>query len=196
MVSEVDRLGPLQVRVAGHRPVGVALRELEQALHQRARQPPAFSRVVAHEEGHVGRHLIVPGPAGVELAADAGRSALSGGARPPCGCPRRPPRLETSRPPPRPRRSSSPPSIRCSSSASSTPARSGPGVGPRLLDVVRGKPPIEADRGVQPREERIGLVAKARHAVQSMNRVGWPPVSARQTRGGRGGEIVFGPRTN
>ena len=38
VVAEVDRLGALQVRVAGHRPVAVALGELEQALHH---APPA-----------------------------------------------------------------------------------------------------------------------------------------------------------
>ena len=40
VVPQVDGLGALEVRVAGHRPVGVALGQLQQAPHQRRRRAP------------------------------------------------------------------------------------------------------------------------------------------------------------
>ena len=48
----------------------------------------------------------------------------------------------------------------------------------------RRSKPIEA---LSRTKSGIGRIAEARHAAQSMNRVGWPPVSARQRRGGVAG---------
>ena len=47
VVREVDRLGALQVRVAGQRPVEVALGQLHQRRHQVARAAPCASRLWA-----------------------------------------------------------------------------------------------------------------------------------------------------
>ena len=155
VVSEVHGLRALQVRVAGHRPVGVALGELQQALHQRAGQPTRQPRVVADEERDVRRHLVVPRPAGVELAAKRAdhldQAALDGHVDVLLALlDRERAALHLVRDVVRPS------SIRCSSSVVEHPRPlQGPRMGPRLLDVVRGEPAIEADRGVQPHEERV-----------------------------------------
>ena len=79
-MTEVDRLGALQMRVAGHRPVGVCLREREQARHQRPRQRPRALAAPLDEQGEVGGDLVVAGAARVQLAAnradDLGQPAL------------------------------------------------------------------------------------------------------------------------
>ena len=58
------------MRVARHRPVGVALGEVGERAHQLAAAPARASALLAHEQRHVGRDLVVARPRGVELAAD------------------------------------------------------------------------------------------------------------------------------
>ena len=70
VVREVDRLRALEVRVAGQRPVEVALGQLHERGHQLAQQRLRVERVSAHEHRHVGGHLVVARAGGVELAAD------------------------------------------------------------------------------------------------------------------------------
>ena len=70
VVAEVDRLGALQVRVAGHRPVAVALGEVEQPLHRRTGELDRPQRVRLDHHRHVGRHLVVARAPGVELAGE------------------------------------------------------------------------------------------------------------------------------
>ncbi len=68
VVAEVDRLGALQVRVTGHAPIGMRLGQFDQLLHQRAEQAHRPLTAVADVEREVGRHLVVAGTPGVELA--------------------------------------------------------------------------------------------------------------------------------
>jgi hypothetical protein len=69
VVREVDGLGPLEMRVAGQSPVEVLLGSLEQYLHQPREQPLGVEGVGAHEQSHVGGHLVVARARGVELPA-------------------------------------------------------------------------------------------------------------------------------
>ena len=70
MVSEIDRLGALQMGVAGHRPIAVLLGELEQASHQRRRQLERALGPRAHVQGEIGGDLVVSRAPGVKLAAE------------------------------------------------------------------------------------------------------------------------------
>ncbi len=70
MVAEVDRLGALQVGVAGHRPVAVRFGLLQQPGHRRARQIDRAQRVRLDDHRHVGRDLVVARAAGVQLAGE------------------------------------------------------------------------------------------------------------------------------
>ena len=137
-MAQVDRLGALQVRVAGHRPVGVALGELQQPLHQRADQPPGQRR---RARARTARGRSPPGRCAsgrCGACRRAGRRSRSAAARSPCGCPRRRPRTGTSRPRARPRPCRGPRSIAPSSSVVEDLRRTqGARVRPRLLDVVR-----------------------------------------------------------
>ena len=72
-MAQVDRLGALQVRVAGHRPVPMGLREVQQPGHQRGDQLPRTSRPRPDVESQVRGHLVVSRSPGVELAADGPR---------------------------------------------------------------------------------------------------------------------------
>ena len=59
-------------------------------------------------------------------------------------------------------------------------------VRPRLLDVVRRQAPVEADRGVEALEERVGRIAEAGHrASVCMRRAegAKPPIARRQAGG-------------
>ena len=70
-MREVDGLRALQVRVARHRPVEVALGERRAARSIRSRDQPARALGVrAHEHRHVGGDLVVARARGVQLAAD------------------------------------------------------------------------------------------------------------------------------
>ena len=70
VVGQVDRLGALQVRVAGHRPPGVGVGELAEPSHQLADQLDRALGTLADVEGDVGRDLIVARAPRVQLAAD------------------------------------------------------------------------------------------------------------------------------
>jgi hypothetical protein len=70
MVREVHRLRALEVGVARHLPVRVALGELSQRGHQVDQAAARLRRLLAHEQRHVGRHLVVSRARGVHLAAD------------------------------------------------------------------------------------------------------------------------------
>ena len=69
-MAEVDGLGALQVRVAGHRPVEVRLGDVDERGHQVAARSTAAQRVRAREHRHVGRHLVVARAGGVQPPAD------------------------------------------------------------------------------------------------------------------------------
>ena len=89
VVRQIHRLRPLQVGVAGHRPVEVRLGDAHEhrlEVLQRLDRPQG---VRAGEHRHVGGDLVVARAGGVELAADRRRRSRSAGARRPCGCPRR-----------------------------------------------------------------------------------------------------------
>ena len=128
VVAEVDRLGALQVRVAGHRPVAVALGELEQAAHRRAE--PARSPAASAPARPSPRRSRPGRCASGRCAAcrPAGRSPPRAVARSPCGCPRRPPRtrshaLHLARRPARGRRRSAPARPRRARRSAAAPAR-------------------------------------------------------------------------
>ena len=70
MVSQIHGLGALEVGVARHSPIGMGLREVQQARHQRRDQLPRTGRPVSHEQRQVGRDLVVARAAGVELASE------------------------------------------------------------------------------------------------------------------------------
>ena len=71
VVREVHGLGALEVGVAGHRPVEVALGLARAAAPSgRSSSTLRLERVGAHEQGHVGGHLVVARACGVQLAAD------------------------------------------------------------------------------------------------------------------------------
>ena len=155
VVAEVDRLGALQVRVAGHRPVGVALGERRAARSiSAASSSTARARALAHEERQVGGDLVVARARRCGACRRAGRRARSAGARPPCGCPRRRranvelAALELVRDRGRGRGSSSSQLV-----VGDAPRRaaSAAACAREPLDVVRPQPPVEADRGVDAR---------------------------------------------
>ena len=117
VVAEVDRLGALQVGVAGHRPVAVGLGEGQQALHRRRRRARSPA---ASAPGPPSRRRSRPGRCAsgrCGACRPAGRSPRRAAARSPCGCPRRPPRTRSRARPIRSRTRSSPASI-CASSSS------------------------------------------------------------------------------
>ena len=70
VVAEVHRLRALQVRVAGHRPVEVALGAREQHLDQRDDPAARLLGGLTHEHHDIGRDLVVARAGRVKLAAD------------------------------------------------------------------------------------------------------------------------------
>jgi hypothetical protein len=76
VVAEVDGLGPLEVRVTGHRPVAVVIGETEQARHASAAELDRPQRVRLDDHRDVGRDLVVAGAASVELAGQRPDLAL------------------------------------------------------------------------------------------------------------------------
>ena len=163
VMTEVDRLGPLQVGVAGHRPVAMALGQLEQALHRRRRQVDRLQRMHLDDHRHVGRDLIVARAAGVQLAGeradllaeqplDRHVDVLVGGVE-----------LEA-----------------VGADPLSDPVEAGDhllqlgpvedadplqrsGVRLGLIEVVDGQRPVELERAVDAPEARVGVFAEARH---------------------------------
>ena len=163
VVAEVDRLGALQVGVAGHRPVAVALGQLEQAPHRRPGQLDRPQRVRLHDHRHVGRDLVVARAAGVELAGqradllaeqplDRHVDVLVGLLE-----------LEAVLPDP----------LAHAVEPAADPLQlilvehadlaQRPRVRLRLVDVVRRQPPIELDRAIEAPEARVRVFAEAGH---------------------------------
>ena len=164
VVREVDRLRALEVRVAGHRPVLVALGELDERALQLLQLLERLQRVRAREHRHVGRDLVVARARGVELAAD---------------------RADDLRQPPLDRHvdvlvvlaereraavellldALEPAEQRVAVGLADDP-RLGQHrrVRARLLDVVRPEPPVEADRRVELAEDRVLGLREARHS--------------------------------
>ncbi len=163
-MAEVDRLGALQVGVAGHRPVAVALGQLEQALHRRAR--PARSPAASAPARPSPRRWR-PGRCGSGRCAAcrrAGRSPRRAAARSPCGCPRRPRRTRSrARRSARATRSSPAIDLLQLLLVEDADPRRAAGVRLRLVDVVGRQPPVELDRAVEPPEARVGVFAEAGH---------------------------------
>ena len=89
VVAQVDGLRALEVRVAGHRPVDMAVGDVGQRAHQVLDLVARSERVRAHEHRDVGGHLVVARAGGVQLAARPVRRSRSRAARSPCARPRR-----------------------------------------------------------------------------------------------------------
>ena len=165
VVREVDRLGALEVRVAGHRPVQVALGELhEHALEVLRACSSVSQRVRAREHRHVGGDLVVARARGVQLAADRADDL----GQPPLD------RhvdvlVVVARTGTRPSSSSASTRVEPAEQRVAVGVADDPGRGEhrrvraRLLDVVGPEPPVEADRGVQLAEDRVLWLREARH---------------------------------
>ena len=69
-MAEVDRLGALQVGVAGHRPVAVGSASSSSRSIAAPQQLDRPQRVRLDDHRHVGRDLVVARAAGVELAGE------------------------------------------------------------------------------------------------------------------------------
>ncbi len=69
MVGQTDRLGPLQVGVAGDRSLDVRLGQGQQHPLEAAQLLPDGIDLTAQPEAGVGAHLIVAGTGGVQLLA-------------------------------------------------------------------------------------------------------------------------------
>ena len=164
VVAEVDRLRPLEMRVARHRPVGVALREVRERAHQLAQAPPRTLGLLAHEQRHVRRHLVVARPRGVELASyrpgDLGQPALDRHVDVLV------PRVEGKRP----GLELGGDRVEAAQQLVGLGRLEDAGLGQHrhvrlgLAHVVGRQAPVEADRGVQCMEYRIGRLTKAGHA--------------------------------
>jgi hypothetical protein len=163
VVGQVDRLGALEVGVAGHRPVQVAIGE----LHERALDPlqplERPQRVRAREHRHVGRDLVVARPRGVELAPD--RAGDLG--QPPLD--RHVDVLVVLQEPELARLELLLDPVEAVEQLVAVGRGDDAGlrqhlrVRARLLDVVRPQPPVEPDRGVELLEDRILRDGEARH---------------------------------
>ncbi len=165
MVGEVHGLGPLQVRVAGQRPVEVLLSAVHQRAHQLPRSVVGNAGVLAHVHGDVGGDLVVARARGVQLAADGprelGQAPLD--------------RhvdvfvvlLEDERPP----RElgldffETPDQVVAVLDGDDPALGEHPRVGAGLLDVVGPQPPVEVQRGVQAPEVGVLGLAEAGHVV-------------------------------
>ena len=163
VMREVDGLGPLQVGVAGERPVEVALGQPLQGPHQPEHQDLGLEGVSAHEHGHVGGHLVVARAGGVQLAphrpGDLGEPALDRHVHVLVA------RLDHE-------------AVLVDLRAHGLQAlldpgqvlvrddpapRQHPGVRERLLEVVRRQPEVERDRRVQRLEQRVLRISEAAH---------------------------------
>ena len=171
VVAEVDRLGPLQVGVARHRPVAVALGQLKQLLHHPPEQLDRPQRVRLDDHRDVGRDLVVAGAPRVQLPGqgpdhlaqapldrhvdvlvvglELELPALHLG---PDLLQARVERLQLGR-------------------AQHAHRQQRPGMGPRLVDVIRGEAPVELDRAVQPPETGIGRFVESGHG-RRLSRLG------------------------
>ena len=144
VVREVDGLRALEVRVAGHRPVEVALGDRDEDVCRSCRRSIVPQRVRAGEHRHVGGDLVVARARRVQLAADGaddlGQPPLDGHVdvlvvrrgRRTRGCRALGHAVEAG-------------VQRVAVAIADDPGgREHRRVGARLLDVVRGEPPVEA----------------------------------------------------
>ena len=164
MVPQVHGLGPLQVGVTGHRPVGVFLGTLEQRPHQPSDALHRGSCALARVQHQVGHHLVVARAGGVQTPADGAddlRQApldrhvdvlVVGSEGEVAPAQLALDRLESFQQPVEVLRRDDP------------PCRQHPRVGPRLGQVLGPQPAVEVDRGVQPLEVGVLGLGQARHA--------------------------------
>ena len=173
-MAEVDRLGALQVGVAGHRPVAVGLGEAAAA----APSPRAQRRIARREAALTTIAMSVATwslrerpvwslPARAPISSPSSRSIAmwmsssdSSKAKPGASI--------------RARTRSRPAAISSASASVSTPTRaSAAGVRLRLEDVVGRQLPVEGQRAVHPPEARVGLFAEPRRSVAVGPLVAW-----------------------
>jgi hypothetical protein len=163
VVPEVDGLGALEVGVAGHRPVAVALGEVEQAGHAGAAELDRPQGVRLDDHRDVGRDLIVAGAAGVELAGQGPNlvleQALDRHVDVLVGVLEPEPGLADSDANPFQTGVDPLPLLL----ADHADPLEGADVGLGLVDVVRRQPPVELERAVEPPEAWVRVFAKARH---------------------------------
>ena len=167
-MREVDRLGALEVRVARHRPVEMALGELDERGAQRGDPGERGVRVGAREQDEVGGDLVVARARGVELAADGADEV----GQPPLdrhvdvdvvGRERERPGLELGRDLVEPAQE------RVALVLGDDPGRrEHRRVRARLRDVMRPEPAVVADRGVELAEDRVVRLGEARHGSSIM----------------------------
>ena len=163
VVAEVDRLGALQVGVAGHRPVAMALGQLEQPLHRRAGELDRPQRVRLDDHRHVGGDLVVARAAGVQLAGQRAdllaEQALDRHVDVLVGLLELEAVLAHAGPDPLE------PGVDLRQLGRRRAHRSAQAAGVRLglVDVVGRQPPVELDRAIDPPEAGIGVFAEARH---------------------------------
>ena len=89
MMGERDRLRALEMRVAGHHGLEMAMGERDQRAAQSVDERDHLGQFVAQIEPQVERDLVVARARGMQFAPAARRSVRSGGARSRDGCPRR-----------------------------------------------------------------------------------------------------------
>ena len=198
VMREVDGLGALQVRVARHRPVLVALGELDERALQVLELLERLQRVRAREHRHVGRDLVVARARGVELAADRpddlGQAPLDRhvdvlvllAERERAAVELLLDALE-------------PAQQRVAVGVADDRGRGEHRrVRARLLDVVGPEPPVEADRGVELAEDRVLGLREARHmgimpAMEVVVRAARPDDPARRAALRLGGSVLRAP---
>jgi hypothetical protein len=162
VMAEIDRLGPLEVGVAGHGPVAVGFGQIQEFTHRGGDPLAGVVGGVHDRHEDVGRDLIVAGTAGVELAgqiADQRSEAafdrhvdvlVTGFEGELAG-------LEL----PGDRGEALVDHRDLVIRDDADPVQGG-GVGARLGDVIRREVPVELDRAVEAPETGVGRVAKSR----------------------------------
>ena len=164
VVTERDRLGALQVGVAGQPGAAVLATPARRIRRRQADQQLARDlRAIGDEHREVGRDLVVARAPGVDLAADPaddlGQAALDRHVDVLVGrLERELARLELGLDP-----------VEAAEQLAELVVvedagrPQGPCVCPRLADVVRSQPPVEAQRRVELPEDGIGFLLEARH---------------------------------
>jgi len=163
VVAKVDGLGPLEVRVARHWPVAMALGQLQQPRHGRSGELDRLQGVNLNDHSYVGGDLVISGATGVQLAGDGAdllaeqaldrhvyvliglvefEAVLSHASADP---------LEAGV------------DLRQLLVIEHTNLAQATSVGLRLVYVIWRQPPVELDRAIEPPEARIGVFAEARH---------------------------------
>ena len=167
MVREVDRLGALEVGVAGHRPVEVRLGHAQDHALQVLQRLDRPQRVCAREHRHVRGHLVVARARGVQPPADGpddlGQPPLHGHVDVLVGLLERELAVVELLLHP----------VQAAQQRVAVGLGDDPGRGQharvraRLLDVVGPEPPVEADRRVQRPEDGVRRLGEARHGSPS-----------------------------